>query len=105
MCIRDRSTQSTWGVLYNLQASQSTSNLKEEQLIKDLNKVSNYWQKYEGEFKNGIQHGRGTLVFCNGGKIHGTFTGGKLSGAATFYKSNGEFIAGEWEDNILVNSY
>jgi hypothetical protein len=67
-----------------------------------LDKLGEKWQIYEGEFKNGLFHGMGTLTLTNGEKIVGCFQKGKVNGEATFHKKNGELELGKWKDNLFI---
>eukprot|EP01015_Nassula_variabilis_P029214 TRINITY_DN6237_c0_g1_i5.p1 TRINITY_DN6237_c0_g1~~TRINITY_DN6237_c0_g1_i5.p1 ORF type:complete len:221 (-),score=45.43 TRINITY_DN6237_c0_g1_i5:38-700(-) len=53
--------------------------------FKDLAKIGEYWDKYEGEFVNGMKHGFGTLYLTNGEKFKGQFQFDKANGIGTFY--------------------
>ena len=48
---------------------------------------------YEGEFKDGVPHGIGTLKFPDGGSYTGQFKDGKINGQGTFmFKDGGNYF-------------
>ena len=55
--------------------------------------------KYVGEFKNGKQHGQGTITYANGDKYVGEYKDGKRHGRGTFTRANGDEYVGEWKDD------
>ena len=57
---------------------------------------------YNGEFKNGVFDGLGTLHYANGDKYIGTFSNGKRHSGGTLYKSNGEKYAGVWKSDEFI---
>ena len=67
----------------------------------NFNLLFDFWDYYEGEYKNGQLEGFGMLYLKNGEKINGKFKNGYLSGQATFYNVNNEAIIGKWENNKL----
>ena len=56
-----------------------------------------HW-KYEGEIKNGIAHGLGTLTWTDGNKYEGEFKEGKKHGHGKYTYSNGDKYEGEYEN-------
>ena len=56
----------------------------------DTNEIGNYWVKYDGDFKNGMKDGQGTLTMINGERLVGSFANCKPVGAATVFRNNGE---------------
>ena len=54
--------------------------------------------KYEGAFKNGRRHGRGTDTFANGTKYVGEFETGYYHGQGTLTFANGDQYVGEFKD-------
>ena len=59
-----------------------------------------HW-KYEGEIKNGIAHGLGTLTWTDGNKYEGEFKHGKLSGQGTLILTSGNKYEGEFKHGKL----
>lgn len=58
--------------------------------------------RYEGEFKNGVRNGRGTLLFLSTGvKYEGEFYLNKRHGKGTETSSLGYSYTGEWRENRL----
>jgi len=51
--------------------------------------VSENGEKYDGEFRDGVRQGRGTLIFPDGRKWVGYFRNGKLNGSAIKYSAEG----------------
>ena len=45
--------------------------------------------KYDGEFKDGIKHGRGEFTFANGLRYVGNYENGIREGSGTIYKKSG----------------
>ena len=57
--------------------------------------------KYTGEWKNDVKHGKGTYIYANGNKYVGEYKDGKKHGYGTFYF--GEFkYEGKWVDDKPV---
>jgi len=59
---------------------------------------SPYGDKYEGEFKNGLRYGNGTLYF-SGNTYEGRWKNGKKNGYGTFTSPMGLKYLGKWKDN------
>ena len=57
-----------------------------------------YSQRFDGEFKNGIQDGQGTFSYPDGRKYVGEFKNGIQNGQGTNTFSNGWNGIGEWID-------
>jgi len=55
--------------------------------------------KYEGQFKNGLQNGEGTFIFTNGNKYIGQWKDGKRHGHGIFTTTGGSKYDGQWENN------
>ena len=53
---------------------------------------------YDGEFKDGNKHGRGTYTLKNGGVYDGEFKDDIKHGRGTLKYANGEEYDREWED-------
>ena len=68
--------------------------------FKNFNTISKAWDSYEGYFKDGRFHGKGTLIL-NGEKIIGDFNNGTLNSKAIVESQNGARFIGVWKNNIL----
>lgn len=55
--------------------------------------------KYEGEFKDDLRHGKGVEVYDNGDRYEGEYSFGLKNGIGTYYYSNGDWWKGEWKDD------
>lgn len=86
-----------FGTLYN-RAPQTLTNPSG---YKDLETVSEYWYKYEGEFLEGERDGFGTIYLTNSEKFSGCFKRNRAEGYGTYYKKGGQVINGIWADNKL----
>ena len=85
------------GRLYN----QNIKDLKEEFNYLDFDNIDDFWIFYEGDFKDGVKEGIGSLLLSNGEKIEGIWKENRLNGRARFYKSNGGVVEGIWLDNRM----
>ncbi|MCF6325482.1 MAG: caspase family protein [Gammaproteobacteria bacterium] len=56
--------------------------------------------RYEGEFQNGLFHGKGKLSGSNGNRYEGEFDQGLLSGQGTADSSNGDRYVGGFVDGM-----
>lgn len=56
--------------------------------------------KYIGEFKNSVPHGRGAYYNKDGSMYKGPFVNGKRQGYGTFIWTNGEKYIGEYNNNM-----
>ena len=56
--------------------------------------------RYDGEWKEGDKHGRGTMKFHNGDVYEGEFSNGKMHGKGTFEYAAGDVLKsiGEWRE-------
>lgn len=54
------------------------------------------WQKYEGEFRNGVKEGRGKMHFRDGSVYDGEFKGGKICGRGRRIEARGEISEKNW---------
>ncbi len=63
--------------------------------------------KYEGEWKDGKQHGQETFIWgkgqFEGDKYEGEYNYDKRHGQGTYIWSNGEKFVGEWKDDKQWN--
>ena len=57
--------------------------------------------RYEGEFKNGDKHGNGTYAYSNGSSYVGEFKNGKYNGKGTTTLADGTIFIGEFKDNEM----
>ena len=57
--------------------------------------------KYVGHIKDGLAHGKGSLLFSYGGKFEGRFQSGKPHGKGTFFYSAGKKHGGIWINGML----
>ena len=64
----------------------------------------NNGDKYEGEFKDDLMHGKGKLTIVGKGTYEGEFVRGKKSGEGTFKFINGDRYIGEWVDDKMQGS-
>jgi len=67
---------------------------------RNLDKVENHWIKYEGEFRGGKRHGRGTLHLSNGEKFVGDFRDDQISGRGQYHLVDGHVVEGQWENGV-----
>ena len=61
-------------------------------------KDSNY--VYEGQFKNGMPHGKGRLLKINGNMYVGGFEYGMYNGTGTLYDGDGSTYTGSFHQGI-----
>ena len=54
---------------------------------------------YEGETKNGKEHGKGKLIWADGNSYDGDFRDGKCHGKGKLIWANGDSYDGEWEND------
>ena len=54
--------------------------------------------RYEGEWRNGWQHGRGTTTWADGGRHEGEYRDGKRHGHGTRTWTDGRRYEGQWQD-------
>ena len=58
--------------------------------------------KYEGEFKDGLLNGQGTLTFPDGLKYEGEFKDGEEHGQGTVTLPDGTKYEGEFKDGEII---
>lgn len=58
-------------------------------------------QVYEGEFKEGLKHGKGSCIFSNKQKYNGYFVMGKYEGKGEFIWEDGMKYVGDFKDNKI----
>ncbi|CAF4216308.1 unnamed protein product, partial [Adineta steineri] len=55
--------------------------------------------RYEGEMKDGIEHGKGHMEYTNGDKYTGIYVEGNITGQGVYIFANGNRYEGQWKDN------
>lgn len=60
-----------------------------------------YGGKYEGEAKESLRDGQGTMVWANGDKYTGGWKDDQANGRGKYVWSNGDAYEGEWKDNKM----
>lgn len=58
-------------------------------------------EDYDGKWKDGKQHGKGTYTFANGDCYTGEFVGGKQHGQGTYIFASGQYYKGGWKDDHM----
>lgn len=61
-----------------------------------------YGYMYEGEFREGLKHGRGKMVLSNGNTYEGSFQYGKRQGSAKYTWANGDTYDGVFQDGAMT---
>ena len=64
--------------------------------------INSWYGTYIGDFKNGMQHGKGIIHYYNGDKFEGEFRDGKKNGKGAFTYSSGETSSGKWQNDLFV---
>ena len=59
---------------------------------------------YEGEFYDGLSHGKGTMTYLNGDKFVGSWKEGEKDGFGTYYYKDGNSTFGFWYKDGLRKS-
>ncbi|MBK7002176.1 MAG: hypothetical protein IPH35_20135 [Rhodoferax sp.] len=57
--------------------------------------------RYEGEYRDGLVHGKGTYVLANGNRYEGEYRDGKMHGKGTYVEANGGRYEGEYRDGLV----
>ena len=57
--------------------------------------------RYEGEFRDGKTHGKGTYIWASGARYEGDWRDGKKHGKGTYVFANGTRVVGDWRDGKL----
>ena len=60
------------------------------------------WDKYVGEFKNGMFNGNGTYYSNDGSRYVGGFVDGKKHGRGAMFYRSGESREGTWTKDKLI---
>lgn len=87
------------GVLYN----ENPVGLSTPFDYRDLDMVDEFWEKYQGEFKDDNKEGYGTMFLSNGEKFTGIFKRDFVNGSGMFYRLDGSTVQGTWINNKLIN--
>ena len=87
------------GILFNINDEIFFQTINYKDFNNNFDKM---WEKYEGEFINGLMHGIGTILFKNGYKFVGNFEENQVSGKGSFYLENNKVIVGKWNKNKLL---
>lgn len=59
-------------------------------------------KEYEGDFVHNKKEGFGTAIYKDGSRYQGFWKNDKYHGEGIFYKTNGEYITGHWEDGNKI---
>ena len=54
---------------------------------------------YNGQWKGGLRHGNGTMVWTDGAKYEGEWSYNQAHGNGKFYHSDGDVYDGSWINN------
>ena len=54
---------------------------------------------YNGEWKGGMRHGKGTMEWSDGGSYEGEWQYNQACGEGTFHHASGDFYKGHWANN------
>ncbi|WP_422002942.1 MORN repeat-containing protein [Reyranella sp.] len=55
--------------------------------------------RYEGQMKDGLANGRGSITYANGSRYEGDWSNGERNGRGTFVFANGAKYTGDFRDN------
>ena len=61
-----------------------------------LKSLNIYIVRYEGEFVQGLKHGKGKLFFPNGSIYEGEFKANYQDGYGVYYFAKGKVYTGNW---------
>lgn len=67
--------------------------------------LENFWERYEGTFKESKKDGIGCLHLKNGEIFLGEFFNDKANGLGVYYKEQEDKIVGMWKDNDLIQKF
>ena len=59
-------------------------------------------RRYEGQWRNGKEHGRGTKTWTNGDRYEGDFLDGKPAGRGTYTRANGDRYEGDFINGSIT---
>ena len=57
-----------------------------------------YFDRYEGELKNGMRHGKGAIILHNGDVYRGEFFKNKMHGRGVYVHENGNMYEGQFRN-------
>lgn len=60
--------------------------------------------RYEGNWKDGNEHGRGIMVAANGSRHEGDWKDGKPHGRGVYVFANGDKCDGDWREGRLLGT-
>jgi len=60
--------------------------------------------RYEGDWKDGKWHGHGVRVFANGDRYEGDWKDGKRTGRGVYEFANGDKCEGDWREDRLLGT-
>ncbi len=60
--------------------------------------------RYEGEARNGVPHGRGSLTWPDGERYEGEWRNDRMHGWGTYTWADGERYEGEWQGDMMHGS-
>jgi len=66
-----------------------------------LTDIGQKWITYEGNFRNGVREGYGTLIFAEESKYVGNFKNNLPNGIGKFIKKDKEEISTNWINGIV----
>lgn len=89
-------------LLLSLVACGVNDNDKDKELLLDPDAVLPNGDQYQGQFKNGLFHGQGKLIFIRGGFYEGQFTLGRMTGKGVLVDADetryeGTLVNGEYD--------
>ncbi|RYZ82603.1 MAG: hypothetical protein EOP04_21720 [Proteobacteria bacterium] len=90
------------GSLYNTNPERLSG---EKNYIENFDEIGNGWQKYEGQFCDGLRHRFGTILLTNGDVFVGNFKDNKAEGRGSYTRSDKKLIVGEWSENKLKRTF
>jgi len=71
-----------------------------EQLIEELEPYKKIQKEgYEGEYRDGLKHGRGVFRYANGDVYEGEFKDGRLNGRGVMNYASGSVYDGQYDDD------
>ena len=67
--------------------------------------IGQKWIRYEGNFRNGVREGYGTLIFAEESKYVGNFKNNLPNGIGKFIKKDKEEISTNWINGIVQENW